>query len=204
MQRLPVSVGVGLFLSLLLSVPAFGQVAVSGLNGTAIDPSQAVLPGVTVTLTEETTGLTRSIISNDRGRFVAIALTPGRYTIKAELGGFQTQTRSGVTINVGQAVTINFTMPVGQLTDQVVVTGETPLIEPTQTQIGTNMSQADIENLPMQGREQFALMQLVPGLTPALQPGSFEGSAYNANGRESGSNLYLEDDQNNKHHQPET
>jgi hypothetical protein len=95
-------------------------------------------------------------------------------------------------------VTINFTMPVGQLTDQVVVTGETPLIEPTQTQIGTNMSQTDIENLPMQGREQFALMQLVPGLTPALQPGSFEGSAYNANGRESGSNLYLVDGQYNK------
>ena len=60
------------------------------------------------------------------------------------------------------------------------------------------MSQTDIENLPMQGREQFALMQLVPGLTPALQPGSFEGSAYNANGRESGSNLYLVDGQYNK------
>ena len=198
MHRLPVSVGVGFLLSLLLSVPAFGQGAVSELNGTVVDSSQAVLPGVTVTLTEETTGLTRSIVSNDRGRFVAIAVTPGRYTIKAELGGFQTQTRSGVTINVGQALTINFTLPVGTLTDQVVVTGETPLIEPTQTQIGTNMSQTDIENLPMQGREQFALMQLVPGLTPALQPGSFEGSAYNANGRESGSNLYLVDGQYNK------
>jgi hypothetical protein len=197
MHRLPVSVGVGFALSLLLSIPAFGQ-AVSELNGTVVDSSQAVVPGVAVTMTEETTGLSRTIVSNDRGRFVAIAVTPGRYTIKAELSGFQTQARSGVIINVGQAVTLNFTLPVGQLTDQVVVTGETPLIEPTQTQIGTNMSQTDIENLPMQGREQFALMQLVPGLTPNLQPGSFEGSAYNANGRESGSNLYLVDGQYNK------
>ena len=160
MQRLPVSVGVGFLLSLLLAVPAFGQGAVSELNGTVLDSSQALLPGVTVTLTEETP-YARSIVSTDCGRFVAIAVTPGRYTIKAELGG-STQTRSGVTIAVGQAVTINFTMPVGQLTDQVVVTGETPLIEPTQTQIGTNMSQTDIENLPMQGREQFALMEPRP------------------------------------------
>ncbi|HEY3159139.1 MAG TPA: TonB-dependent receptor [Vicinamibacterales bacterium] len=197
MRRQLVRVFVGALLSLVLPLAASGQ-AVSELNGTVIDSSQALLPGVTVTMTEETTGLVRTIVSNDRGRFVAIAVMPGRYTIKAELAGFQTQTRSGVTINVGQAMTLNFTMPIGQLTDQVVVTGEAPLIEPTQTQIGANMSQQDIENLPMQGREQFALMQLVPGLTPALNPGSFEGSAYNANGRESGSNLYLVDGQYNK------
>ena len=97
MHRLPVSVGVGFVLSLLLSVSAFGQ-AVSELNGTVVDSSQAVLPGVTITLTEETTGFTRNIVSNEVGRFVAIAVTPGRYTIKAELSGFQTQTRTGVTI----------------------------------------------------------------------------------------------------------
>jgi carboxypeptidase family protein/TonB-dependent receptor-like protein len=198
MDRRYARVVVGALLSLLVAVPTFGQGAVSEVNGSVVDSSQALLPGVTITLVEETTGLTRSVVSNDRGGFVAIAVTPGRYTIKAELAGFQTQTRSGMTVAVGQALTINFTLPVGQLTDQVVVTGEAPLIEPTQTQIGTNMSQTDIENLPMQGREQFALMQLVPGLTPALQPGSFEGSAYNANGRESGSNLYLVDGQYNK------
>src|ERR1043165_6461337 len=122
MQRLPVSVGVGFLLSLLLSLPVFGQGAVSELNGTVTDSSQALLPGVTVTMTEETTGLTRAVVSNDRGRFVAIAVTPGRYTIKAELSGFQTQTRSSVAIAAGQAVTLNFTLPVGQLTDQAVVT----------------------------------------------------------------------------------
>jgi hypothetical protein len=198
MQRVAVCLVVGAFLSLVLTKPLHGQGAVSEVNGTASDASGAVLPGVTVTLTEETTGLTRTVVTNDRGRFVAIALTPGLYTIKAELGGFQTQSRTTVTVAVGQALTINFAMPIGTLQDQVTVTGEAPLIEPTQTQIGSNMSQKDIENLPMQGREQFALMQLVPGLTPSLQPGSFEGSAYNANGRESGSNLYLVDGQYNK------
>jgi hypothetical protein len=198
MERRFARVAVGTFLSLLVAVADFAQGAVSEVSGNVVDSSQALLPGVTITLVEETTGLTRSVVSNDRGRFVAIAVTPGRYTIKAEIAGFQTQTRSGVAVAVGQALTINFSLPVGTLTDQVVVTGEAPLVEPTQTQIGANMSQRDIENLPMQGREQFALMQLVPGLTPSLQPGSFEGSAYNANGRESGSNLYLVDGQYNK------
>src|SRR5262245_15170346 len=141
MRRRLVRAIVGFLFSLLSAVPALGQGAVSEVNGTAIDSSGAVLPGVAVTLTEDTTGLTRTVLSNDRGRFVAIALTPGVYTIKAELSGFQTQTRSAVTIAVGQAVTINFTLPIGTLSDQVTVTGEAPLIEPTQTQIGSNMSQ---------------------------------------------------------------
>src|SRR5205814_748740 len=146
----------------------------------------------------ETTGIVRTVVSNETGRFVLPAITPGRYTIRAELAGFQTQTRSGITIAVGQAVTINFTLPVGTQQAEITVSGEAPLIEVTQTQIGTNMSSQDIENLPMQGREQFALMQLVPGLTPALRPGSFEGAAYNANGRDNGSNLFLVDGQYNK------
>src|SRR5436309_2805569 len=175
-----------------------GQGAVAELNGIASDQSGSVLPGVTVTLTEETTGIVRTIVSNETGRFVLPAITPGRYTIRAELAGFQTQTRSGITIAVGQAVTINFTLPVGTQQAEITVSGEAPLIEVTQTQLRTNISSQYIENLPLQGRDQFALMQLVPGLTPSLRPGSFEGAAYNANGRDNGSNLFLVDGQYNK------
>ena len=169
----------------------FGQGAVAELNGIASDQSGSVLPGVMVTLTEETTGIVRTVVSNETGRFVLPAITPGRYTIRAELAGFQSQTRSGITIAVGQAVTINFTLPVGTQQAEITVSGEAPLIEVTQTQIGTNVLPQDFENLPMQGREQFALMQLVPGLTPALRPGSFEGAAYNANGRDNGKQSFF-------------
>jgi len=182
----------------LSAVRVCGQGAVSEINGSAADQSGSILPGVTVTITEESTGLARTAISNDVGRFVLPAVTPGRYTIKAELAGFQTQRRPEITIAVGQAVTINFSLPIGTVQNEITVVGEAPIIEVTQTQIGTNMSPQDIENLPMQGREQFALMQLVPGLTPNLRPGSFEGAAYNANGRDNGSNLFLVDGQYNK------
>src|ERR1041384_6341787 len=112
----PVSVGVGLLLSLLVSAtPLLAQGALSEVNGTTVDQSGAVLPGVAVTLTEETTGLVRPVSTNEAGRWVLPALQPGRYTIKAELAGFQTQNRAGLVVNVGQALTINLTLPVGGL-----------------------------------------------------------------------------------------
>lgn len=179
-------------------VPAFGQVAVAEVNGSAADQTGAALPGATITITEETTGLMRTAVANESGRFVIPAVTPGRYTMRAELPGFQTQSRAGVTVLVGQAVTLNFTLPIGTLTDVITVTGQAPLVEVTQTVVGTNMTTQDIENLPIMERQQMSLLQLVPGLVPNLRAGSFEGTNYSANGRETASNLYLVDGVHNK------
>ena len=94
---------------------------------------------------------------------------------------------------VGQAVTLSFALPVGGLQDQITVTGEAPIIEVTQTQIGANITAQQIDDLPTQGRQQYALLALVPGMTPNLAPGAFEGSQYSANGRETGGNLFMVD-----------
>ena len=178
----------------LLSVaPAFGQGGVAEINGSAGDQTGSVLPGVTVTIVDEATGLQRTTVANESGRFVIVAVTPGQYTVRAELPGFQTQTQTGIRVLVGQAITLNLTLPIGALTDQVTVTGEAPIIEVTQTQIGTNITAQAIEDLPTQGRQQYALLQLVPGLTPNLGPGAFEGAQFSANGRNTGSNLFLVD-----------
>jgi hypothetical protein len=182
----------------LLVVPVVGQFATAEFNGTVADQSGGALPGVTITITEESTGLVRTAVTNESGRFALLAMPPGRYTMRAELTGFQTQARAGVALAVGQAITINFTLPIGALTDQITVTGESPLVEVTQTQIGTNITSADIDSLPIQGRQQMGLMQLVPGLTPNLRAGAFEGTNYSANGRETQSNLFLVDGVSNK------
>jgi Carboxypeptidase regulatory-like domain/TonB dependent receptor-like, beta-barrel len=195
MLRRVVCVVVGFLLPVL---PAFGQGGVSEVNGSVTDQTGSVLPGVTITLTEESTGLQRTVVTNETGRFVIAAVTPGRYTVQGELTGFQTQTRTGVTVLVGQAVTFNLSLSVGGLTDVVTVTGDAPLIEVTTTELGKNVSATEIENLPMQGREQYALLQLVPGLTPSLTAGSFDGAVYNANGRDAGSNQFMLDGQSNK------
>ena len=190
MLRRTLCVVVGLFLSV---APAFGQGGVAEINGSASDQTGSALPGATITIADEATGLQRTSVTNEGGRFVIVAVTPGRYTVRAELTGFQTQTRTGITVLVGQAITLNLTLPIGGLTDQVTVTGEAPIIEVTQTQIGTNISAQAIEDLPTQGRQQYALLQLVPGLTPNLGPGAFEGAQFSANGRNTGSNLFLVD-----------
>ena len=191
-----VSVAAALFLSV---VPAFGQgFATAEFNGSVVDQSGAVLPGASITITEESTGLMRSVLSSDTGRFVVPAVQPGVYTLRAELPGFRTQVRMGVRILVGQAITLTLTLPIGTLTDQVTVTGEAPLIEVTQTTLGSSLTTEDIENLPTQGREMLSLMQMVPGLSPSLDAGNFEGTTYSANGRESQSNLFLVDGVHNK------
>jgi len=195
----------GHYLALAFSAgTAFGQIAAAEVNGTAVDQTGSVLPGVTITLTEESTGLVRTTVTNESGRFVMPAVPPGRYTVRAELGGFQTQTRPGVAVLVGQAVTLGFTLPVGSLTDVITVTGEAPLVEVTQTVGGSNITSADIESLPMMERQQMSLLQLVPGLVPNLRAGSFEGTNYSANGRETQSNLYLVDGVHNKDDQAMT
>ena len=189
-------VAVVVFLS---AIPAFGQGFATGeFSGTVVDQSGGALPGATITATEEATGLVRTAAPNDTGRFVLPAMQPGLYTMKAELSGFQTQIRTGLRLVVGQAVTLTFTLPVGSLTDQVTVTGEAPLIEVSQTTLGNSMTTQDIENMPTQGREMLSLMQLVPGLTPQLDNGNFEGATYSANGREDQSNLFLVDGAHNK------
>lgn len=145
MRRRTLCVAVVVFLS---AVRILGQGAVSEINGNATDQTGSVLPGVTITITEESTGLTRTTVSSESGRFVIPSVTPGRYTVRAELTSFQTQTQTGLAVAVGQALTLNFTLAISALEDQVTVTGEAPIIEVTQTQIGANITAQAIEDLP--------------------------------------------------------
>ena len=177
----------------LLAGPAVAQGGRTEIIGTIVDQDKAVLPGVTITVLNEATGLQRTAVTSGDGRFVISTLVPGTYTIKAELPGFQTVTQTGVVLSVGQEVSLNLTLAVAGLAETITVTGESPLVEVTSSKIGSNISNAEIDGLPSQGRNQLSLMQLVPGLTPSLNPGSFEGGQYNANGQATTANLFLVD-----------
>src|SRR5687767_6403668 len=87
---------------LLLSSFAFAQGGTATINGTVYDQAKGVLPGVTVTVTNEATGITREAVTGAEGQFVLPTLSPGTYTVRAELSGFQAQTRSAVTLLIGQ------------------------------------------------------------------------------------------------------
>ena len=158
----------------------------TSIRGTIFDQAMAVLPGVVVTATNEATGITREVVTGSEGRFTMSALNPGTYALGVELPGFQSQMRQGVVLQVGQEVTINFTLPVASVAETVTVTGESPLIDTTTSQLGEVVTAREIDTIPSQGRTQFGLVQLVPGVTPNLNSigeGDFEGDNFSSNGQ---------------------
>ena len=167
------------------------------LSGTVVDQSKAVLPGVTITITNEATASVRTTVTGPDGRFTVPTLLPGTYTILAELQGFRQQTLKSVPVGVGQEVALQITLGVATLTEEVTVTAETPVVEVTSSKIGTNVTSQEIDGLPSANRSQFALMQTIPGMVPTLQVGSFEGGQFSANGQATTNNLFLVDGQYN-------
>jgi hypothetical protein len=176
-----------------VAAAAFAQGGSSTISGTVYDQDKAVLPGVTVTVTNEATGIARESVTGEEGLFVIPTLLPGTYTVRAELAGFQTQLREGLVLQIGQEATLDLTMGVAGVTENVTVTAEAPIIETTASRIGSVVSNQEIDQLPSQGRNHLSLMQLVPGLVPDLAPGEFEGGNFNANGRGTASNLWTVD-----------
>ena len=119
----------------LLASPVFAQGGRTEITGTVVDQGKAVLPGVTLTVINEATGLQRTAVTSGDGRFVIPTLVPGTYSIKAELQGFQTVTQTGVVLNVGQEVAVNLTLAISGLAEIITVTGESPLVEVTSSKI---------------------------------------------------------------------
>src|SRR5262245_21097136 len=154
---------------LITASSAFAQGGRAEINGTVLDAQKAVLPGATVTATNEETGLVREAVSDSTGRFVIPTLLPGTYTVKAELSGFQPMVRMGMAVRVGDELTLTLTMPLAGVTETLTVTAEAPLVESTSNRIGTNITANEIDSLPSGLRNQFSLMQTIPGLVPTLQ-----------------------------------
>ncbi len=186
---------VWVFLACVAST-AFAQGGRSEINGTLVDQGKAVLPGVTITVTDQGTNAERQTVTGPEGKFVIPQLLPGTYTLKAELQGFATLTRPGLAVNVGQELTLNLTLSLAGVRETVEVTSNVQLVETTSSQIGTNITSNEIDSLPSANRSQFSLMQTIPGLVPTLQVGSFEGGQFSANGQATTNNLFLVDGQN--------
>ena len=124
----------------------------------------AVLPGVTVVLTNEDTGVFRETISGADGSYFASQLIPGRYRIVAKLGGFRTLERPGLVLQLGTTLTINLTLEVGPHQETVTVASTTPLIDLASTQVGGNIGTAELTELPAINRSYFATVALLPGI----------------------------------------
>ena len=149
-----------LALVLLFPVAAFAQEAV--LTGTVTDSSGAVLPGVTVTAINETTGNTFVGVTLETGNY-RIPVRVGMYRITAELSGFSTAARGGIQMLVGQTATLNLQLAPSTIQETVTVTAEAPLIDLKNSSLGGNIDPRQVQELPVNGRNWMALALLAPG-----------------------------------------
>lgn len=142
--------------------------AVTGeLTGRVTDSAGAVIPGVTVTVRSADTGMARTATSNESGEYLFVLLPPGRYTVEAELSGFKKVERPDVLISVGTRQTLALQLEVGAITETLVVSGATPLIETTRSDIGGVITPTEITNLPLLNRTFANLSVIMPEARPA-------------------------------------
>jgi len=153
----------------LLSTTLFGQAtANASLQGTITDKSQAVIGNkAQVTITNKETGATKTTSTNDTGGYRFDSLSAGIYSIKATAPGFSTAEAKDVELLVGRTATQNFSLAPGGVSETVEVTGSTPLVDQTKTDVSTNITPEQITDLPLIGRDIGDLAYLSPGVKAA-------------------------------------
>ena len=159
----------GFFALLLLCMPAFSQGSFGRIIGTVTDQSGGVVAGATVTVIDTERGVSRTLTTDDAGIYNAPNLTAGNYTVRAEAKGFKKLERQNVVLEVGKEVRIDLTVQPGAQEQTVTVTEAVPLVETTNASMGGTLENADIIDLPLNGRDYQNLLSLRPGVF--LQPG---------------------------------
>jgi hypothetical protein len=155
-----------IFMMGVLACPAvFAQTA--QVSGSITDASGAAVPNASVKALNQNTGTARTAVSNDDGYYLLPLLQPGTYTISVDHAGFATKVLSGITLEVGQSPTINITMEVGQVSQRIDVASRTPEVDLTSSTISGVVSQTDIVELPLNGRDWTQLATLEPGVDSA-------------------------------------
>jgi len=149
---------------LLLSVAGFAQTTAGRILGTLTDQSGAAVSGAIVTVTDTERGTSRTTNTDDTGNFAIPDLQPGTYRIRVEAKGFKSTERPSVTIEVATDVRSDFTLQPGQVNEIVTISDQVPLVNTTSATLGGTLSNKEINDLPLNGRNYENLLQLRPGV----------------------------------------
>ena len=206
MRRIALLAFAATVLAGLAGSPAAAQTTTGGITGVIRDAGGGVLPGVTVKATHESTNTVIEAISNDVGTYVLRGLPVGRYTVIAELSGFQTSKNTDVIVRVNEEVRLDIGLSVGAVSEMVTVSGMASTVDTSTGTLKTVVDQERIENLPLNGRNPTQLMTLVAGVLPdrsdltsgATYPGTSPVSSSGARGNTT--NYVLDGGSNNDHY----
>src|SRR3954464_9957807 len=188
--------------ALFMAVPAWAQRTTASIRGTITDQSRAVVPGATVTVTGQDTGLTRTATSDRDGAYTFTELPVGRYRVQVELQGFKTSSRTDIALNVADDRAIDFVLVPGALNETVSVTAESTPVKTVGGDVSGVITGTQVRELPLNGRNFLQLATLMPGVSApdflnVKDKGLLGGSDLSVSGSAVTSNMWTVDGANN-------
>jgi outer membrane receptor protein involved in Fe transport len=178
------------------ATPAYAQNA--QITGVVKDSSGGVIPGATITAKNVDNGFTRAAVSEAGGEYRLVSLPPGPYTVTTELQGFSSETRPDIVLVIDQTAIINFNLKPATVSETVTVTGESPIVDVTRSDVSTSVSSQQIQDLPVASRRWVDLAMLTPGTSQDNIRGQFyRGNVNIGGGTREYSNMFYVDGVNN-------
>src|SRR3989442_4997273 len=160
---------------------AYAQTTTVGtISGTVRDEKGAVVPRAEVSLQDERTGIVRTVNSDDNGFYLAPSLPAGRYTISTAPSGFKKTVAQAVDLHVTENKVVNLDLQVGQVSETVTVASEAAPVETRSGEVSSLITEKQVTELPLNGRNYAQLALMVPGVSPVTQAGA--GGAFGTNG----------------------
>ena len=148
----------------LVSTCGWSQTQLGTLFGTVTDQTGAVIAGAQVSVSSVGTGLKRHILTDTKGQYYVVGLPTGRYAVKIDKEGFQTEIRESITISPATAIAINLTLHVGTVPQEVTSIADVPTIDSTTSVVSATISEGSLSELPLDGRDLFKAAILQPGV----------------------------------------
>ncbi len=185
---------IGLMVTGYAARPASAQVLYGSIVGTLTDQTGAVVPKAAVTVTNQSTGLSRQATTDDAGYYSIPNLPEGTYDLSVGASGFKPYTQKNLNVPINSVTRVNATIQVGAVTESVVVEASTAALQTTKADVNVTLDTRAMENLPLSGYRNFqSLINLVPGATPARLQNAVTDTpgralTTNVNGQERGAN----------------
>ena len=190
--------------AIALSIGVDAQTSTVGsISGTVRDPTGAVVPRAQVVIEEERTGFSRTVVANDEGFYSALSLPFGRYSVSTAPQGFKKTVSTGLDLHVNADLVVNLNLEIGPVSETVTVSNEAELVETRSGEVSSLVSEKQVTELPLNGRNYAQLVLMVPGVSPTNDNFTTRGTGLDSfvsasvNGNGSNQNLWTVDGVNN-------
>jgi hypothetical protein len=177
---------------LVFCVAVLAQSPTGSVGGIVFDADARTIPGAEIIVVNDLTRVQYETKTNGMGIYAVASLPPGPYRVQASKAGFKTLIKPDIILNVGDAITVNFTLPIGATSIAVTVEGGAPMINTTDATVSTVVDRQFAENLPLNGRSFQTLIYLTPGVV-ATTSSLFDSGQFSVNGQRASSNYWTVD-----------